>query len=253
MEEKKKPTRKRKWLWIFLSIIFALVAYSAYFYLTLPDVSYLEKENPKTTAIIEQRKSEAKSEGRKLKIRQQWVGYGAIPKLLKNAVLISEDAAFYEHEGIDYFELKESIKRNLKEGKPARGGSTITQQLAKNLFLSTNKSYLRKLKEFFIAKRLEKHLSKDRILHLYLNIIEFGKGIFGVGAASQYYFGKPVSNLNLSEIIRLVSVIPKPLKVTPTSNSPYLKWRARLLLVRMIGHRYITESQYDSIKAEFKK
>jgi len=181
------------------------------------------------------------------------VNFAAVPKVLKDAVRVSEDTAFYQHDGIDFHELKESFKKNLKEGKSVRGGSTITQQLAKNLFLSTYKSYYRKLKEFFIARQLEKHLSKDRIFSLYLNVIEFGNGIFGVEAASRYYFGKSVSFLNLEEIIRLVSVIPKPLKVSPLSLSPYVKWRGRLLLKRMKIYRYITGGQYNNTVVIFKK
>jgi membrane peptidoglycan carboxypeptidase len=172
--------------------------------------------------------------------------------LLKDTVRVSEDIDFYHHKGIDYYELKEAIKRNLKEGKKVRGGSTITQQLAKNLFLSTEKSYYRKLKEFFIAKKLEENLSKNRIFHIYLNIIEFGPGIFGVEAASEYYFGKPVMDLNLEEILRLVAVLPKPLRVTPLSNSRYLKWRANLLLERLIKYEYITDEQYKYAKLQFR-
>jgi monofunctional glycosyltransferase len=252
-EEKKKPRKLKKFLLVVL-ILFGLFAlFAGYIYLSLPDVEYLKKENPKTTSMIEQRKSEALEEGKTLRIRQKWVNYNAIPQLLKNTVLISEDTAFYQHEGIDYYELKESIKKNWKEGKSARGGSTITQQLAKNLFLSTSKSYIRKIKEFFIAKRLEKHLSKDRILHIYLNVIEFGNGIFGVGAASEYYFGKSVGNLSLSEIVRLVGVIPKPLKEKPVTYTRYLKWRGRLLLTRLKSYRYITEGQYLDNISQFKR
>jgi monofunctional biosynthetic peptidoglycan transglycosylase len=214
-------------------------------------VAYLKKTNPKTTAIIEQRKKEAKQEGKNLVIRQKWIRFDAIPELLKHTVRISEDAAFYQHNGIDYFELKEAIKRNLKEGRKARGASTITQQLAKNLFLSTEKSYSRKAKEFVLAQRLEKHLSKNRIFSLYLNIIELGKGIFGVAAASEYYFKKPLGRLNLEEIVRLAAVIPKPLKVTPLSDTRYLKWRANLLLDRLIKYDYITEEQYIETRKSF--
>lgn len=154
-QPKKRRSKKRIILLVFLGLLGALVLFTAYFFLTLPDVAYLKKENPKTTAMMELRKAQAKEDGKTLKIRYQWVSYHAIPKLLKQTVIASEDAAFYEHDGIDYFELKEAIKKNMKEGKKSRGGSTITQQLAKNLFLSTEKSYYRKIKELFIAKRLE--------------------------------------------------------------------------------------------------
>lgn len=254
MPGKTKPKQKKMKLFykVLLLLSAALILFAAYFFLSLPDVAYLKSENPPTTAMIEQRKAEAKKLGKPLKIRQKWVHFNAIPGLLKNAVRVSEDVDFYHHEGIDFFELKESIRRNLEKGKKARGGSTITQQLAKNLFLSTEKSYYRKLKEMVIAGKLEKHLSKDRIFAIYLNVIEFGNGIFGVEAGAQYFFNKPVNRLSLNEIIRLVSVIPKPLKVTPLSNSNYLKWRANLLLERLVQYDYISDSQYRAAKEEFK-
>ncbi len=255
MAEQKKPKRKiLKRLFIVFAIIVVVVAlFSAYFFLTLPDVAYLKKQNPKTTALIEQRKKQAEQEGKTLNIRQEWVDFDVIPLWLRLTVLVSEDANFYQHKGIDFYELIEAFKRNWKEGKKARGGSTITQQLAKNLFLSTEKSYYRKLKEFFIAKKLEAHLSKNRILHIYLNVIEWGRGIFGVEAASEYYFKKPVDRLNLNEIIRLVSVLPKPLKVTPLSDSRYLKLRANLLLDRLYKYHFINAELYLHAQKEFKE
>lgn len=255
MAEKTKPKRKilKRILLVLLFLVVGVVLYSAYVLLTLPEVDELKNKNPETTAIMEQRIKEAAENGEKLHIRHQWVPFKAIPQLLKDTVRISEDTDFYHHKGIDYYELKEAIKRNLKDGKKARGGSTITQQLAKNLFLSTEKSYTRKAKEFVLAKKLESHLSKDRIFSLYLNVIEFGKGIFGVEAASLYYFHKSVGQLNLNEIIRLAAVIPKPLKVNPLSKtSRYLKWRANLLLDRLVKYDLITEQEYNKEKEEFK-
>lgn len=251
---KKKPKKRiRKIVFIvLLSVLFALCVFAGYFFLSLPEVEFLKDQNPKTTALIEQRKKEAQKKKQKLNIQQQWVSFDDIPQLLKDAVRVSEDIDFYHHKGIDYYELKEAIKKNFKEGKKARGGSTITQQLAKNLFLSTEKSYYRKLKEFFIAQKMETHLSKNRIFHIYLNIIELGKGIFGVEAASEYYFNKTVSELNLVEIVRLVSIIPKPLKVNPLSKeSRYLKWRANLLLDRLNKYEYITDEEYKHAKILF--
>ncbi|MCP5052096.1 MAG: monofunctional biosynthetic peptidoglycan transglycosylase [bacterium] len=251
--QKKKMSRKRKiFLFILLGIFLAVSLFIAYFFLSLPDVSYLKQKNPKTTAMMEQRKQQAQKKGKTYRIRHKWVSFRAIPRLLKQTVLIAEDAAFYQHEGIDYYELKEAIKRNLRDGKKSRGGSTITQQLAKNLFLSTEKSYYRKIKELFIAKKLERHLTKDRIFSIYLNVIEFGPGIFGVEAAARHYFGKPVGQINLEQIIRLVSVIPKPLKVTPLSNSKYLKWRANLLLDRLKKYGHVSSYQYHREKARFR-
>ncbi len=242
--ENKKKKSKKILLIIIASIILLTLLATAWFFFSLPDVSSLKTKNPTMTALMEQRKKEAQVEKKKLKIYHKWVKFSVIPKILKDTVRISEDAGFYYHDGIDYHELEEAIKINLKKGKKVRGASTITQQLAKNLYLSTDKSYFRKIKEFFIAKKLEKNLSKDRIFCLYLNVIEFGKGIFGVGAASQYFFHKPVQDLNLIEIIRLVSVIPKPLRVSPLSSSRYMKWRYNFLLTKLYKYKFISERDY---------
>lgn len=236
---------KRILLIVFLSLITFYLALIAFFFLTLPKVVYLIDENPETTAIIEQRKKEAQQMGEELVLRMEWVDFSEIPKVLKDAVRVSEDVAFYDHDGIDYFELKESLKRNLEEGTTVRGGSTITQQLAKNLYLSTKKSYFRKLKEFFITRRLEKHLSKERIFCLYLNIIELGRGVFGVGAAAKYFFDWPVSFLNLEECVRLAAVMPRPLEIDPRSDSRYINWRCRLILDRLKFYDLITDEQYE--------
>ena len=220
-------------------------------FLSLPDVKGLINEIPVSTSMIDQRISENSAGNIKFRILKRWSPFVQIPPFLKRTVIVSEDIDFYNHKGVDFYELKESIKRNLQTGKKARGGSTITQQLAKNLFLTTKKSYYRKIKEFFIAKRLEKHLSKNRILELYLNVIEFGRGIFGVGAASEFFFEKRVDQLNKIEIIRLISVIPKPLRVTPLSNSEYIKWRANLLINRLYRSRSITEVEFIMLKDHF--
>ena len=236
-------------LGIFLIGLSAVCVGALYIYLSLPNVSYLKRQNPKTTALIEQRQQEARQAGRAFKIRQVWVGSDAIPELLKEAVRVAEDARFYEHEGVDYEEMSEAVKKNLGRGQWARGASTITQQLAKNLYLSTEKSLIRKLKEFFLALRLDDELSKHRILYLYLNVIEFGPGIFGVEAAARHYFGKSVGQLTLEEIARLTAVIPKPLSENPTRNSRWLKWRAGWILstLRKTGH--ISADQYQQASA----
>jgi monofunctional biosynthetic peptidoglycan transglycosylase len=219
--------------------------------LSLPEVESLINNNPKTTALIEQRKKEALSEGKKLRVRQNWVSFDHIPKLLKRTIRISEDANFYFHQGVDMEELEESIKKNWEKGEFARGASTITQQLAKNLYLSTEKSLWRKFKEYFISRELESTLSKNRIFHLYLNIIEYGRGIFGVDAAARYYFGKTVSQLNDEEIIRLTAVIPKPLKVKPNQNSKWLLWRCRWITEKLLLYKYIEPSHQDSLMILF--
>jgi monofunctional biosynthetic peptidoglycan transglycosylase len=232
---------------VFLILIFIYILIQ----LSIPDVTSLISNNPKTTSLIEQRKLEAKDAGKKLRISQQWISFSKIPELLKRTVRISEDANFFFHEGIDIDELEESIKKNWEKGGFARGASTITQQLAKNLYLSTEKSIWRKVKEIFIARELESALSKNRIFYLYLNVIEYGRGIFGVDAASWYYFGKSVSNLNDEEIIRLTAVIPKPLTVSPNQNTKWLLWRCRWITDKLLLYKYIEESKHDSLMIFF--
>ncbi len=233
-------------------ILLVLVIGGFYFYLGLPDVSDLKIKNPRSTALMVQRYREAKKTDATFRIRQKWIEFESIPKLLRETVRVTEDASFYQHKGIDFTELKEAIKKNWQKGEYARGASTITQQLAKNLYLSTDKSIIRKIKEVLITLRLEKDLSKDRIFEIYLNVIEWGPGIFGVQMASEYYFHKAVGQLTLEEIVRLVAVISRPLKINPTENSDWLKWKARWILDALRRYAYIDEDQHQTISARFK-
>ena len=223
-----------------------------YIYTGLPDVRNLRYHNPPTTALIENRVLGAQQSNSTINIRQQWVEFDTIPQLLKDTIRITEDAAFYQHNGVDYTELKEAVKKNWEKGKYVRGGSTITQQLAKNLYLSTRKSIFRKIKEYFIARSLETHLGKDRIFHLYLNIIELGPGIFGVQAAARFYFNKNVDELNLEEIVRLTAVIPRPLKTDPRGESKWLKWKASWILDALKRYQYIRNDEHQAVVHQFK-
>ena len=232
-------------------ILSFIVVAGFYFYLGLPDVSGLKVKNPRTTALMVQRYREAKKTDKSFRIRKQWIDFEAIPKLLRETVRVTEDASFYQHKGVDFAELKEALKKNWKKGEYVRGASTITQQLAKNLYLSTDKSILRKIKELLIAISLERHLSKDRIFNIYLNVIEWGPGIFGVEAASQNYFNKSVGQLSLEEMVRLVAVIPQPLKINPSEDDDWLKWKARWILDALRRYAYIDQEQYQTIYDRF--
>lgn len=232
-------------------ILSAILTAGFYIYLVLPDVSELKTKNPRTTALMVQRYREAKKTDATFRIRKQWIEFEAIPKLLRETVRITEDASFYQHKGVDFAELIEALKKNWKKGEYVRGASTITQQLAKNLYLSTEKSLIRKIKEYLITMRLERNLSKDRIFAIYLNVIEWGPGIFGVEAASRYYFHKGVNQLNLEEMVRLVAVIPKPLKINPTGNDDWLKWKARWILDALKRYGYIDQMQYQATYDRF--
>ena len=204
-------------------------------YLALPNNSLqsLRKNNPGKTAMMAQREDEAAESGKKFLIQQNWVPLSRISKHLGNAVIVSEDGMFYEHEGVDWYEVGESIEKNFEKGKAARGGSTISQQLSKNLYLSTSKDPIRKLKELIITLRMERMLSKRRILEIYLNAIEWGDGVFGAEAASKRYFGKSASQLTREEAAQMAAVIPSPRKHQPNVLSKYVARRSSIILSRM--------------------
>ena len=208
--------------------------YVAYVYLTLPDVRPLEKTNPTTTAFMELRKDEAQDEGRsKFTIRHNWIAYRNVSPFLRRAVIVTEDAAFFDHDGIDMAEIKASLEKNWEEGQFLRGGSTITQQLAKNLYLSPSRNPMRKVAELMIARRLEAALTKQRIFELYLNLIEWGDGVFGCEAASRTYFGKSCANLDIQEAALLAGAIINPRVHSPAKPTQRLRRRQQIILRRM--------------------
>jgi monofunctional biosynthetic peptidoglycan transglycosylase len=204
-----------------------------YAYLTLPDVRPLASSNPSTTAFMDLRDREARAAGKEPRRVQRWVSYNRISPSLKRAVLVAEDAAFWQHDGVDYAELQKSIELDWARGQLLRGASTITQQLAKNLYLSPSRNPLRKLRELIIARRLEAELKKARILELYLNVIEWGDGIYGVEAAAQTYFRTPASSLGPTESALLAGAIINPRLMNPGHPSPRLIRRQQLILSRM--------------------
>ena len=212
------------------AIGFALLSY---LYLTLPDVRPLKTENPTTTAWMELRDREAAAKGRSPRRVQRWVSYSHVSPNLKRAVLVAEDDAFWQHEGIDFEQLQESIEKDWARGRLLRGGSTITQQLAKNLYLSPSKDPQRKLRELIIARRLEAELKKARILELYLNVIEWGDGIYGVEAASRTYFQSTAASLGPSESALLAAAIVNPRLLNPARPGVRLLRRQQLILRRM--------------------
>jgi monofunctional biosynthetic peptidoglycan transglycosylase len=214
----------------------------------MPDVAALKKNNPTVTALMEQRAAERNKAAPRLR---SWTTYSAISPHLRNAVLVAEDGAFFQHSGYDLDELKESVKRNWREGRFARGASTITQQLAKNLYLSTSKNPLRKIRELLIARRMESVLGKQRIFEIYLNVIEWGDGIYGIGSASQHYFGKKPSNLAPEEAATLAAMIPSPRSYSPSRGpTAYLKKRKGEILRLLVRYRYLSEEDYDNAMSE---
>jgi monofunctional biosynthetic peptidoglycan transglycosylase len=205
-------------------------------------VSGLRTENPAETALMRQRRAEAEREGKSLKIVHRWIPLSRIPAHVINAVIVAEDGTFYAHGGFDWYEVQQSIEKNVEEQRAARGASTITQQLAKNLYLSTSKDPVRKAREVLITLLLEHYLEKGRILELYLNLIEWGRGIFGIEAAALTYFGKSASGLTIDEGARLAAVIPSPLRHRPDSDSRYTLRRKQIVLGRMSGRNFLSQS-----------
>jgi monofunctional glycosyltransferase len=214
------------------ALVFAVLAYS---YLSLPDVRPLKTSNPSTTAFIELRAREARAKGQTPRRVQRWVGYKHISPDVKRAVLVAEDAAFWQHEGVDLEQLQESLEADWARGQLLRGGSTITQQLAKNLYLSPSKNPVRKLRELIIARRLEAELKKSRILELYLNTIEWGDGIYGIEAAARTYFHASAAELGPADAALLAGAIINPRMHNPARPTARLIRRQQLILRRMGG------------------
>lgn len=207
--------------------------WAAFIYLTLPDVRELRTRNPETTAFMEIRAREATARGEAPRRLQRWVGYARISPNLTRAVLVAEDSAFWTHEGIDFDQLKESMEANIERMEFVRGGSTITQQLAKNLYLSPSKNPVRKVREFMIARALETELTKQRILELYLNVIEWGDGIYGAEAAARTYFRKAAADLSPAEAALLAAAIINPRLLDPGHPTARLRRRQQMILRRM--------------------
>ena len=204
-----------------------------YAYLTLPDVRPLRTSNPASTAFMDLRAREARARGLKPRRAQVWIGYRYVPDALKRAVLVAEDDAFWQHEGVDFDELQNSLEADWRRGRFVRGGSTITQQLAKNLYLSPSKNPLRKLREWIIARRLEAELKKSRILELYLNVIEWGDGVYGAEAAARTYYRKSAVDLTAEEAALLAAAIVNPRAANPSRPTARLVRRQQLILRRM--------------------
>lgn len=233
---------------VLVSVFLVCGVWSVGYLLWLPDVTEFAKVNPKTTAYIELRREQAQDKGKKFSLKMRWVPLSAISPNMVHAVILSEDGGFYRHKGIDWKELHNALKRDIERRKLAFGGSTITQQLARNLYLSPSKNPLRKIKEAIIARQLEKKLGKKRILELYLNVAEWGNGVFGVEAAANAYFGHGAGSLTPEESVALASILPSPRKWSPFSSGRRMSFRRNSLLGRMRRSGYLTDEaakEYD--------
>ena len=220
--------------------------YVAILYLTLPDVRILRTRNLSATAFMDLRAREARAEGREARRVQQWIPYARISPHLRRAVLVAEDAGFWGHEGIDLVEIRKSLEADWELGSFSRGASTITQQLAKNLYLSPSRNPFRKLRELWIARRLENELSKTRIFELYLNDIEWGDGIWGAEAAARTYFGIPASSIGPDQAALMAGAIVNPRLLNIAHPNGRLRGRQRIIRARM---GYITPPPVVAVPA----
>lgn len=214
-------------------------------YSVYPDVSDLKEIHPIPTAFMEYRQDEWRSQNRNVTLHQRWVSFSQISPNVIKAVLIGEDDKFWNHDGFDIDGMEQALERSLKKGSVA-GGSTISQQLSKNLYLSPSKNPVRKIKEAILTWRIENTLSKRQILEIYLNIAEWGDGIFGIEAAARHYYHKSAKNLTAQEAARLAAVLPNPIKYNPTGNQKYVKNRARIIY-KIMKRRGIVIPHYQEV------
>lgn len=232
---------QRSWIRRIALLTLLLLALSIGYCFIFPNLSSLKRENPKKTSFMEYREREWQEKGKKVTIDQLWVPLSSISPYLIRAVLIGEDDKFYRHEGFDFEAMQKALEKDIKERKLKFGGSTISQQLAKNLYLSPSKNPLRKIREAILTWRIERTLSKKRILEIYLNVAEWGEGIFGIEAASRHHYGKPASALTAEEAARLAAVLPNPRKYSPTGNSRYVENRSRIIYSIMVRRGIVLE------------
>ena len=213
--------RPRRWLLRIVFLVFLLAfGVAVWEWFTWPDVAALARKNPPSTAFIERYRARQRAAGRDDRVQRVWVPHSIIAPGLKRAVLVGEDINFFSHRGFDLGEIRIAVTKAIEDGASPRGASTLTQQLAKNLWLSPSRNPLRKLEEAVLTWQLERTLPKRRIFELYLNVVEFGPGVYGVEAASRRYFGKSVSEVSDDEAAELAASLPSPARWHPGSTRP---------------------------------
>ena len=196
-------------------------------------IVYWSRFDPASTAFMERRLAELRAKNPRAELKHQWVPYGRISTHLKRAIVAAEDARFLEHEGFDFEAIQKAYEKNLKKGRIVAGASTISQQLAKNLFLSPERTPWRKAQEALITVMLEAVMSKRRILEIYLNVIEWGNGVFGAEAASRHYFGVSAAGLSEWQAARLAAMVPNPRFYDRHRDTPWLDRKTEIILSRM--------------------
>ena len=230
MRKSTKQSRSRLKTFLIIGLGLLVGAVLLFWLLAMPEVSSLRTTNPAVTALIETRHAQATEQGRAIGRHWTWVPLSRISPSLRHAVVAAEDSSFFTHEGFDWEGIKQAAKYNLEAGELKRGGSTITQQLAKNLYLSSERSLLRKAREALITRSLEQHLTKERILELYLNVAEWGKGVYGAEAAARHHFKKPARDLTADEAAWLAAILPSPRRYDPLRKTTFLTRRHNRIL-----------------------
>ena len=223
-------TLRRTFSYALGAMVFALVLVQGWFFV---HVWWWSAHNPASTAFMETRLASLRQKEPDASLRHQWAGYERLSDNLKRAVVAAEDAKFVAHEGFDWVGIQKALEKNEKRGKVVAGGSTISQQLAKNLFLSGSRSWLRKGQEAVITWMLESVMSKRRILELYLNLAEWGNGVFGAEAAARHYFGVSAAQLSAQQSAWLAAILPAPQRYDRNRNSAWIAKKKALILSRM--------------------
>jgi monofunctional biosynthetic peptidoglycan transglycosylase len=224
---------KRAWRWAARVVLLLIAAVVIYQFWIFGNVVWWIWFNPSTSAFMEDRLEVLQQKNPDAVLRHQWVPYERISIHLKRALVAAEDAKFLDHDGFDWEAIQKAYEKNVKKGKLVAGGSTISQQLAKNLFLSGRRTPWRKAEEALITLMMENVMSKRRIFEIYLNIIEWGNGVFGAQAAARYYYGTSAANLDPEQAARLAAMVPKPRFYDKVRETPLLERRTAIILERM--------------------
>jgi monofunctional biosynthetic peptidoglycan transglycosylase len=214
-------------------VLLALIALMLIQFWFFAHICYWAGYNPKSTAFMENRLERMREKNPRAVLRHQWTPYHRISNHLKRAIIAAEDAKFLDHGGFDWDAMQKAFEKNQKKGKVVSGGSTISQQLAKNLFLSGDRTWWRKAQEAVITVMMEVVLSKRRILEIYLNVIEWGDGVFGAEAAARFQYGATAASLGPEQSARLAAMVPSPRRYAPGSDTAYLQRRTEIILSRM--------------------
>ena len=238
---------------LILAPVVLIIGGGGWLWLTTPDVAWLRTGNPQTTAMMRHREEEQSVTGPGGRSRWEWVPLSRISPHLIQAVVQSEDVLFFEHRGFNWESMWQALLANLRERRVAMGGSTLTQQVAKNIFLSPSRTPTRKLREAVLSYRLERELTKTRILELYLNIVEWGPGVYGAEAAAQRYFNRSAAELRLSEAVRLAALLPDPRRLSPLDpTNSYSQKRPQEILGGMLGRGWISRVTHEQVLSELR-